>query len=372
MYAMFLAENDDGYMPSFSTYARVFNDMNIAFHRPKKDQCSLCMSFLNGTDSQKEELKERYTKHIDEKAKVREIKAKCKEVAQREHDVLCATFDLQQVIHLPISKENALFYKRRLANYNLTFYNVADGGCDCFTWHEGQSKRGSSEIATALYTALKAYDAKGTRVAYLFADGCPGQNKNSIFPAMMLYLINNSRNLVELSLRYFESFHGQNEGDSVHSTMSTALKHAGDVFVPCQLIPIFTLARKKHPYSVHPLQVEYFWDFKNLSQDFKILSVRRDSDDKEPVNWTNIMELKVTNDHPSTVFYKNSHKQETYTSLTLKRQQADVKKFPLLKLNSGPINIPASKYEDLISLVSGNTALVRADEHKAFYMSLPH
>ncbi|KAK3788731.1 hypothetical protein RRG08_029183 [Elysia crispata] len=39
---------------------------------------------------------------------------------------LCATFDLQQAIRLPISKENALFYRRRLANCNLTLCATFD------------------------------------------------------------------------------------------------------------------------------------------------------------------------------------------------------------------------------------------------------
>lgn len=371
MYAMFIQEISGDDKPCYSTYSRVFNDKNLGFHRPKKDQCSLCMSFLNGSESEKDDLRMRYTAHIAEKNKVRELKKEHKELAQHDKEVLVATFDLQQVIHLPISKENALFYKRRLANYNLTFYNIADGECECFTWHEGQSKRGSSEIATAVYMALKKYDIEGKKRAYLFCDGCPGQNKNSIIPGMMLYLINNSTNLVELSLKYFESFHGQNEGDSAHSTITTAIKHAGDVFVPSQLIPIFRLARRKRPYSVHPLESEDFFDFKKLSQDLKLLSIRRDSEGNEPVNWTNIMELKVVKENPSTVFYKTSH-HDSYKSLVLKRQQADVSKFPLMKLNSGPISIPTAKYEDLVSLCTGPKALVRANDHKAFYISLPH
>ncbi|GFO29367.1 hypothetical protein PoB_005587200 [Plakobranchus ocellatus] len=100
---------------------------------------------------------------------------------------------------------------------------------------------------------------------------------------------------------------------------------------------------------------------------FEDTRCKTDSEDSEPVNWINIMEVKVTKDYPST-----SHFDATYKSLTLKRQQADIKKFPLMRLNSGPVKIPPAKYEDLISLCTGPTALVRASNHKAFYMSLPH
>ncbi|GFO43437.1 hypothetical protein PoB_006994200 [Plakobranchus ocellatus] len=49
MYSMFIKENGGADKLSFSTYSRVFNHMNLGFHKPKKDQCSLCMSFLKGT-----------------------------------------------------------------------------------------------------------------------------------------------------------------------------------------------------------------------------------------------------------------------------------------------------------------------------------
>ena len=70
-----------------------------------------------------------------------------------------------------------------------------------------------------MYEALNYYDQKGIETALLASDGCAGQNKNSIMPTMLLYLIiiNKSVNLKDISLRYFENSHGQNEGDSVHT-----------------------------------------------------------------------------------------------------------------------------------------------------------
>ena len=87
------------------------------------------------------------------------------------------------------------------------------------------------------------------KVASLFSDGCGGQNKNSIMATMLLYTVLHSKNLNEISLKFFETSHGQNEGDSVHSSISHAIKHAGNIFVPSQLCPIFKLARRQHPYN---------------------------------------------------------------------------------------------------------------------------
>lgn len=48
-------------------------------------------------------------------------------------ELVCANFDLQQVLLVPTHpKNNALFYKRRLATYNFTVYNVVTREGDCF------------------------------------------------------------------------------------------------------------------------------------------------------------------------------------------------------------------------------------------------
>lgn len=112
------------------------------------------MTYREGNDETKEKLQSKYEKHISEKEKVKKIKDECKEKSKSDKSALTASFDLQQVIHLPISNESALFYKRRLANYNLTFYDIGSKNCHCFTWHECQSKRGSNEVATAIYNSL--------------------------------------------------------------------------------------------------------------------------------------------------------------------------------------------------------------------------
>lgn len=133
MNEMYKAENEGQiHQSSFSTYRRVFKAKNLSFHHPKKDQCSLCNSYLKGDKEKKKELQESYKKHTDEKLEVRKLKDKYKKMALADSSILVGTFDLQQVIYLPVSKEDALFYKRRLSNFNLTFYNLADHNCELF------------------------------------------------------------------------------------------------------------------------------------------------------------------------------------------------------------------------------------------------
>lgn len=280
MHFLYLQSLPEGHpKPSLSTYQRVFQSKNLSFHTPKKDQCSLCVMYNSGNNASVQlKLEEKYHKHTNEKNAARKLKEKSKKRADEDNTFLCASFDLQQVIYLPCSNESAVFYKRRLSVFNFTFYNISNKDCFCYTWSEAESKRGSSEITTCVYNALQFYDSKGIKKASLYSDGCSGQNKNSIMATMLLYTVLHSTNLEEISLKFFETSHGQNEGDSVHSSISYAIKHAGNIFIPSQLHPIFKLARKQHPYKVCPLQYNDFLDF-NTGQRAK------NSDSEENRNW---------------------------------------------------------------------------------------
>lgn len=167
-------------------------------------------------------------------------------------------FDLQQVLHLPISNDGAVFYKRIFAVYNLTFYNIASKECYCFIWNECDSGRGASEISIALFKTLLTYVEKNVHTVDLFADGCGGQNQNTIVATARLYIISQLKSVEKISLRFFTTNHGQNEGDSAHSAISYSIKKAGEVFLPSQFIPIFRLARPSKPYEVFTLVLDHY------------------------------------------------------------------------------------------------------------------
>ncbi|GFO08829.1 hypothetical protein PoB_003533400 [Plakobranchus ocellatus] len=83
-----------------------------------------------------------------------------------------------------------------------------------FTWPETKSKRGTSGIRTPIYNSLQRYDERGVKTAFLFSLGVADQ-KTSTMPAMMLYSVIKAENRLKISLKCFEFFRGQNDGDSV-------------------------------------------------------------------------------------------------------------------------------------------------------------
>ena len=153
--------------------------MNLKFHHPKKDTCGLRETYISSDDKKKEELQQDFDKHILEKERVRLIKATAKEKASSTTKYVAAVFDLQSVIYLPQSQRSELFYKRRLACYNFTIFDLASKEGYCFLSNEGQTRRGSCELSSYLHQYLQILDDRGIEFVDLFSDGCVGQNKNS-------------------------------------------------------------------------------------------------------------------------------------------------------------------------------------------------
>lgn len=217
MFKMYKSEHPKG--ASYSFYRNVLSSCNLKFHRPKKDLCGLCDSFRSGTQRTQEELREEYEMHLQEKRKVRDLKQAAKIKAER-NGFCCAVFDLQQVIYLLKSTRSELFYKRRLANFNFTIYDLGNKEGLCFLSHEGQTRRGACEVSSHLHTFLTRQDSKGIKEVELYSDGCIGQNKYSVVPSMMMYFLNEEAKSIEsITLRFFEKNHGQSEGDTMQSVI---------------------------------------------------------------------------------------------------------------------------------------------------------
>ena len=61
---------------------------------------------------------------------------------------------------------------------------------------------------------------------------------------------------------YFETTHGQNEGDAVHGAVERALDRQSEVVVPSQLSTVFRSVRiNLRPYDVRKLVIEDIVDW---------------------------------------------------------------------------------------------------------------
>lgn len=371
MFAMFKQEHERTVIPmiSYEFYRKMVKAMKLSIHKPKKDMCSLCLNYLKGDKDKKAELEERYKTHIEEKTAVREKKKEAKQFADSK--TVAVVFDLQQTIYMPRCNDCQIFYKRRLSTFNFTIYNLKTKECDCYVWHEGISSKGSCEVATCLYKFLTELDKDGVEEVHLFSDGTVSQNKNSIIAAMLLFKVVKSKHLKIITLKFFEAYHGQSEGDSAHSTISTALKCAGDLYHPSQLIPVFKLARLGQPYTVHSLSWTDFLNFQDTSRTLRILSVRKD-DNGESLDWTKFKELMVLKAQPNKIFFKIKHTNPVYRSITLSSRTVNGLNYNPPQLHLQPPKISPLKYKDLMKLCDGELPVIRDPDAVQFYRNLPH
>ena len=85
------------------------------------------------------------------------------------------------------------------------------------------------------------------------------------------------------------------------------------------------------------------------------------------------MEFKVSKNHAQQIFFRTSHLEDNFKVLSLKRlSTAELGKLVPNRLNNQPNKISEEKYSYLQSMCVGETPVIRLEEHKQFYRSLPH
>ncbi|XP_022835090.1 uncharacterized protein LOC111362621 [Spodoptera litura] len=110
----------------------VNNELNIAFHVPKKDQCDLCHAMKNNTSPTSDD-KVKHKFHMDNKKLARELKNVDKIEAQSNPSVICtAMFDFQKINNTPHGEISVLYYKRKLSVYNFTVFDAGSKEATCY------------------------------------------------------------------------------------------------------------------------------------------------------------------------------------------------------------------------------------------------
>ena len=353
---MFQKENPG--CASYSLYKTVMKEQNLKLHRPKKDKCGLCETYRKSLETEKAKIEKQYQDHRAEISEIQKIKDESKKRSQSTPSHASAVFDLQQNIYIPKSNRGELFYKRRLACFNFTIYELASHEGLCFLSNESISKRGACEVSTYLLEYLKGLDQKSTKTVDLFCDGCAGQNKNSLVIAMCHKFLTESTSVEEITFHFFETAHGQNEGDSMHSTIEKSLSQKEELSHPSQLHSVITEARQNPgPYKIRHVQTQQILGWKSYGETIALLKCRKTGDGRA-FDWTKLKQVRITkqeDNHP-TLQFKYSHLEE-FVTLDLRRSLRSQDRFQVppmpRSLYSERPKISSGKYNDLLSLCRG-------------------
>ena len=353
-------------------YTDIFNnEFNLAFHKPLKDQCDVCVSFDNACQEEKVKMKAMFESHLRNKELARLNKSKDKEMAKKniDKDVVVCCFDLEEVLLTPHSFESCLYYSRRLNTYNFTIYDMGSADGHCFVWNEAMAGRGACEIATCLLIFFETMSKKGKKKFICYSDNCASQNKNRFFLTMLWYCLQKFK-LSSITQKYMEKGHTQNEGDAIHATIENASKNV-KIYTTSQWASVMRSARPKRPYIVHELSHADFYDFKNLAQLIKNFD---NNSENTKVYWQKIKVLTLTAEFPNQYQYQTDYDGKVFVvDLFEKLRLRDI---PLpTRINLQPLNkgdshqVSKDKYHDLLKLCQKQ---IIPRVHHSFYLLLPH
>ena len=263
------------------------------------------------------------------------------------------TFDLEQVLLCPKLNASSLFYRRKLATYNLTIYRLDNGEVSCHMWHEGQAGKGSCEIATCVSKFFNSLPCDVNRVI-LYSDMCDGQNRYLSFSTMCLSTVQ-AHSLEIIDHIYLESGHSQMECDSAHFTIESALKNK-DIYCPTDYFRIAAMARKQKPFQVELLSTSEVLGFKGFSKE--IVHNRLWDSTGPKVKWIKIRWMRYKKANPDILLFKYDYK-ENFRKLIVKQQTRARRSFFMAsqsvpRLYQEPPAISKAKFNDLEFLCNSN------------------
>lgn len=337
-------------------YHQVFHkDFNISFFTPKKDQCSLCVSYDNASETQKQELSTEYENHIMEKDLSRLEKNNDKKRISNNYVV--AVFDLQAVLPCPKGNVSLFYYKSKLNVLNFTIYEMKGNAnldeCFCYVWDETNGNRGANEIGSCLlryieHTSKNRSECDNLELVF-FSDNCAGQQKNKYIISLYMYALKKYPNIRSICHKFLVTGHTQNEGDCAHSVIERQVKRylkSSPIYLPNEYTTLIRTAKKSgKPFQVMELSFKDFFDLKDLNGRIgNFVGGEKLSD---------VRVLKIEKNYPFTVFYKTSYSQADFSEMTVKtvRSKSNVLSLTLEPAYKSKIKISERKRSDLQDLL---------------------
>ncbi|RVE40000.1 hypothetical protein evm_015350 [Chilo suppressalis] len=354
---------------TFATYRQykdIFDrEFNLHFFKPKKDQCDVCYAWKHATPDERLELQASYDTHIGLKNLAQKMKNENKKTCNKDSSSCVACFDMQKVLPSPRAESSAFYYKRHLSVYNFTVYDCTRHDGFCYMWNETIGSKGSNEIASFLLDFIEKKVETGVKKFFFYSDNCAGQNKNQ-FVFSMMYLAAVRHN-IEITYRFLETGHTQNEGDSMHALIEKRSKNV-TIHSPEDWISIVKTAKKagSKQYDVTEVIQENIYNFKEFA---KHLQWEKDMDGNK-VGLSKIRELYVNSNLDPVVEFKHHFSEESkrldVTSGTGGRS-INLSSYTLKKAYRGLLPIDKAKLADLKALCARN--LIPSEKH-AFYNAL--
>ncbi|XP_037302209.1 uncharacterized protein LOC119192498 [Manduca sexta] len=190
LYKMFKDENPQSVVKQ-SYFRHIFNsEFNLGFGTPKTDVCSTCIELNERINKENDRVKKN---ELMTALRVHKLRAKAffKMLQEQKDDMITFSFDCQKNCPLPRIPDQSAYYSRQFYLYNFTIVQGSSkdklnkNTTFAYTWTENEFGKTANQIASAVYDRLNKTNLSGITIIRLFADGCGGQNKNSIMLSML-------------------------------------------------------------------------------------------------------------------------------------------------------------------------------------------
>ncbi|CAG0900691.1 unnamed protein product [Cyprideis torosa] len=249
---------------------------------------------------------------------------------------------------------------RKLAVYNLTFYEVGSQRGLCNVWDESNGKRDSNEVASLVVAYVPRIDEEGsTDDVSLYCDNCTGQNKNRAVVNAVFKTLQTCKTVEKISMNYLLKGHTYMPCDSMHAVIENSLKKQM-VYAPSQWTTIIRIARHTpFPYEVKTLTWRDWRNWAPLGQrTLKTLKLKQVS--RIEMERGDQLITVEQNFDPDT-------RQRVRVSSCRGPGRGLMPQTPP-QAYSGPIQISAEKKRDLLKLVQNGTI---PDDFKDEYERIP-
>jgi hypothetical protein len=319
-------------------------NFNIGFFKPKKDQCNLCCIMRNKLNNRlvRERYKNKWIVHIKNKQAANALKKQDKAEGMRDTSIAVCSFDLQKQLQCPKSESACFFYRNKLTVFNFTVFNMVKRIGDCFLWHAGLAKKGSDEIASALFIYIKALHQAGYKEIRFFSDNCSGQNKNRFVFAMYIY----AAVLLSIKIihRFLETGHTMMEVDSIHARIEKSTENQ-EIFDFEDWVSAIENAKEESPkYRVQKLNRSNVLTFKPLVSK---QSWKKDLKGND-IKWSEVREVQVDGNEGSLLRLKYDYNGEFVSmSPNLVGRPINLKNYSPPKAYNSTLPLKAKIVEDL-------------------------
>lgn len=235
---------------------------------------------------------------------------------------------------------------------NFTIYDLQTNNCECYVWDESHGHRGVNELGTCVLKYLQKKASTPDSEVIFYSDNCTGQQKNKFMLALYLYAVR-CLGIKSISHKFLIKGHTQNEGDSAHSLIERQVKRhlrGGPMYTPDAFIGAIRSAKKQGtPFSVNELCFEDFYDLKQLASDIGPLTMIN-------LKLTNVKIIKVVQESPTSVFYKNSYNDDDFKEAKVinRKKPGDHLNIRLKPAFTVKPGLAERKKSDLMDLVNKN------------------